>query len=78
MSNLLPTQTTGHYTAACSTTRTQSLATVVLQFWVFSGQPGSVEWAILESACAELDKLWRLVDEKIKVLLACVVRLGPT
>ncbi|GAB4819209.1 hypothetical protein N2152v2_006255 [Parachlorella kessleri] len=36
------------------------------KFWVFPDQPGSVEWAILESACAELDKLWRLVEEKIK------------
>lgn len=35
--------------------------------WVFEGQPGSAEWEILEEACAELDKLWRLVQDKIEV-----------
>lgn len=35
--------------------------------WVFEGQPGSTEWLILEEACAELDKLWILVNQKLQV-----------
>lgn len=35
--------------------------------WVFEEQPGSAEWEILEEACAELDKLWQLVQDKIEV-----------
>lgn len=36
--------------------------------WVFEGQPGSTEWLILEEACAELDKLWILVNQKLQRL----------
>lgn len=37
------------------------------KYFVFEPQPGSLEWRILEEACAELSKLSALIDGKIKV-----------
>ncbi|EFN55941.1 hypothetical protein CHLNCDRAFT_145228 [Chlorella variabilis] len=36
------------------------------KYFVFEPQPGSLEWRILEEACAELSKLSALIDGKIK------------
>ncbi len=66
-----PERSSTHYAPEISSSSAGStgppLALPPLQAWAFEGQPGSVEWAILEEACAELDKLWRLVEDKIKV-----------